>query len=94
MSTTAFLIGLGVMFLSSIVAAVMFVHRRRIIRTFAVGVYFAFYAGGIFSSLRNGDTQWKLWQGVMALSLLIGAAVWGIHKLWGEFHSYDVLDEI
>ena len=94
MSTTAFLIGLGVMFLSSIVAAVMFVYRRRIVRIFAAGIYFAFYAGGIFSSLCDGDTQWKLWLGVMALSLLIGAAVWGVHKLWSEFHLYNLLDEI
>lgn len=94
MSTTAFLIGLGVMFLSSIGAAVMFVHRNRIVRISAMCIFLAFYAGGIFGAVRGSDTLWKLWLGVMALSLLIGAAVWGIHKLWGEFHSYDVLDEI
>lgn len=94
MNTMFFFMVMGTIILSSIVAAIMFVHRNRIVRISAMCIFLAFYAGGIFGAVRGSDTLWKLWLGVMALSLLIGAAVWGIHKLWGEFHSYDVLDEI
>lgn len=63
MSTTAFLIGLGVMFLSSIVAAVMFVHGAGLSEHLRLVYTLRFmpeeFSARFATAIPNGNSGWE-----------------------------------